>query len=210
VRGYLPAKNAQRALAIAVASQLSSASNLDVVASAAIEIPATDPDIETYVAVRTSAPAARERRVREEPPTYFQGVKRDYLEREARNRSLGEAGERFILRYEQWRLTQEGVGQLAEKVRHVSAIEGDGLGYDILSFDARGRERFLEVKTTAFGDLTPFFVSANEVRFARSEPDKFAVCRVFDFRVSPKFFELPGTVESHCRLDPATYRASLH
>jgi hypothetical protein len=33
---------------------------------------------------------------------------------------------------------------------------------------------------------------------------------VFDFRSSPKFFELAGDVERHCHLDPATYRAHLH
>lgn len=210
LRGYLPATNAQRMLSEVVESQISKASGLDSVASAAVETPAADPDIDSFADAKTLPPSPPKRQSKEEPQPYFRAVKRDYLEREARNRSLGHAGERFVLRYEQWRLASEGLGQLADRVRHVSLTEGDGLGYDILSFDRHGQERFLEVKTTAFGEVTPFFISATEVRLARAEPEKFSLCRVFDFRAAPKFFELPGLVEQHCTLDPTTYRATLH
>jgi hypothetical protein len=91
----------------------------------------------------------------------------------------------------------------------VSKTQGDGLGYDILSFDPDGSRRFIEVKTTAFGERTPFFVSANEVRFTRSQPEEFRLYRLFDFRQMPRLFELAGPIESHCALDPATYRASF-
>jgi len=98
---------------------------------------------------------------------------------------------------------------LAEKVRHVSADDGDGLGYDLRSFEPDGSERFIEVKTTSFGERTPFFVSANEARFARDHRDSFRLYRLFDFRSAPKLFELAGAIEHHCLLDAVTFRASF-
>lgn len=161
-----------------------------------------------FARVRADAPQ-REHVAREPAPVYAQPIKRDYLEREANNRSLGLAGEDFALRFERWRLLQVGAGQLADKVEHVSVTRGDGLGYDILSFEPSGRERFIEVKTTSFGQKTPFFVSANEVRFARQKADQFRLYRLFDFRAAPRLFELDGEIEKHCALDPSTYRATF-
>ncbi|RYE37480.1 MAG: DUF3883 domain-containing protein, partial [Hyphomicrobiales bacterium] len=94
-------------------------------------------------------------------------------------------------------------------VEHVAKTRGDGLGYDVLSFAADGEERFIEVKTTSFGKRTPFFLSSNEVEFARASADRFSLYRVFDFRAEPHLFELPGRIESHCLLDPHTFRASF-
>lgn len=91
----------------------------------------------------------------------------------------------------------------------LSTADGDGLGYDIHSFESDGRDRFIEVKTTSFGDKTPFFVSANELRFARDHAHAFRLYRLFDFRKSPRLFELSGPVEQHCRLDATTFRASF-
>jgi hypothetical protein len=85
-----------------------------------------------------------------------------------------------------WRLRQLGAGQLAERVEHVAKTRGDGLGYDVLSFAADGGERFIEVKTTAFGKRTPFFVSSNEAEFARARSAQFSLYRVFDFRAEQR------------------------
>ena len=92
---------------------------------------------------------------------------------------------------------------------HASVDEGDGLGYDIRSFEHDGRPRFIEVKTTSFGERTPFFVTANEVRFAREQASQFQLYRLFDFRVAPRMFQLDGPIEQHCMLDAANYRASF-
>jgi hypothetical protein len=82
-----------------------------------------------------------------------------------------------------------------------------GLGRTVCEPD--GTERYIEVKITAFSESTPFYISANELRFARSQPARFKLCRVFDFRATPRLFELSGPVENHFFLDPTTYRASL-
>ncbi len=74
-------------------------------------------------------------------------VRVDYLALEARNQSLGKAGEELVLRVEMDRLRREGASRLADRIEHVSHTRGDGLGYDVLSFESTGRERLIEVKT---------------------------------------------------------------
>lgn len=133
----------------------------------------------------------------------------NYLEREARNASLGRAGEVFAFNVEHRRLWQAGHRTLAERVEHVSQTRGDGLGYDILSFETNGRERLIEVKTTSFGAMTPFFASRREVAVSEEHAEHFSVYRVFRFRDSPRVFVLTGSLRESCILDPVQYRASL-
>lgn len=210
IRGYQPRSNFQRSLLIdAVHAQLSRYQQLDTLALDAAERPAVSADTPDFSRVLTQAPRP-EPRAGERAPGYLRPpVRRDYFAREAQNRSLGQAGELFALDFERWRLQQLGAPQLAEQVRHVSVTEGDGLGYDIHSFEADGRDRFVEVKTTGSGERTPFFVSANEARFARDHGDRFRLYRLFDFRAAPRMFELAGPVEHHCLLDAVTFRASF-
>ena len=46
----------------------------------------------------------------------------NYLEIEARNHSLGEAGEKFVINFECARLIREGRGSLAERVEQVPRL----------------------------------------------------------------------------------------
>jgi hypothetical protein len=206
--GYQPRNNFQRLLMEVTCDRVQRFPSLDDAAMSAVERPAQVPDAEDFSQLRTPPPQ-RETRVREEEARFSVAVRRDYLERESRNRSLGQAGELFALRFERWRLMQAGRERLAERVEHVSETRGDGLGFDILSFEHDGRERFVEVKTTAFGQTTPFFVSANEARFARDNGSQYLLYRLFEFRAAPRLFELPGAIENHCRLDPSTFSASF-
>ena len=68
---------------------------------------------------------------------------------------------------------------------------------------------FIEVKTTRYGQYTPFYVSAGELRFSRAHADSYHLYRVFEFRKNPRFFTLPGDVEQHVRLQATTFRAQL-
>lgn len=205
--GYKPRSNAQRSLLMDVVSeQVQRYPLLDEAAMAAVQRPAQVAEPLDFSKVKAEAPRC-EIRAAEEKEHSFMPIRRDYLEREARNRSLGQAGEDFVVRFEQWRLNNLGVARLADKVEPVAQSKGDGLGYDVLSFEANGRERYIEVKTTAFGEMTPFFVSANEARFARASAEQFRLYRLFDFRAAPRLFELVGAIEQHCILDAATFRA---
>ena len=134
-------------------------------------------------------------------------TRRNYLEIEARNQSLGRAGEEFILRFERERLVRAGEQKLAKEIRHVAVLEGDYLGYDILSFEADGRERLIEVKTTRFGAMTPFFASRAEVNFSKARENDYQLYRLYTFHSQPKLYRLPGSLGRSCRLDPVTYSA---
>jgi hypothetical protein len=144
---------------------------------------------------------------RRQPPPRPQRV--NYLEREARNASLGRAGEEFVMRVEHARLWEAGHRRLAERIEHVASTRGDGLGYDIVSFEPDGRERLIEVKTTNFGAMTPFFASANEVAVSDEVASRYHLYRLHKFRDAPRIFMLQGALREHCVLDATHFRVSL-
>ena len=209
IRGYKPRSNYQTLLVTVAADQVRGKTTLDKVVLAAVEQPALVPALTDFAKVKSDAPQKQNRATEANNPLLFKPIKRDYLEREAQNMSLGLAGEEFIVQFEHWRLIQLGETRLADKIDHVSQSKGDGLGYDVLSFDADGKERFIEVKTTSFGRDTPFFVSRGELALSHGARDRFHLYRLFEFRKAPRLFDLQGSLDQHCVLDPVTYRASF-
>lgn len=136
----------------------------------------------------------------------FLPIKINYLAREQNNRLLGEQGEKFVFDYEKFRLIKEGKNNLADKIEWVSKEKGDGLGYDILSKNGNGTDRFIEVKTTKLAKETPIYLSINEVSFASIKMQAFYLYRVFNFKESPKLFIKQGTYESFCQLKVQSYK----
>jgi len=144
------------------------------------------------------------------PPAMTRLLRRfDPAERDAKNRQLGERGEERVLLHERSRLQQVGRFDLAKKIRWVSKEDGDGAGFDILSFSPEGRERFIEVKTTIGGLQTPFFITENERAFSDERPDAFRLMRLYDFARAPKGYELEPPLTTHVQLNPTLYRASF-
>lgn len=133
----------------------------------------------------------------------------DPAQRDARARALGEAGEAFLFQAEQNRLGDLGRDDLAGKVRWVAKEDGDGAGYDILSFSRRGEERWLEVKTTNGPATTPFWITANERRVSDERPDVFRLARLYDFSRTPAAFRLKPPLSDHVRLAASQYRATF-
>lgn len=131
------------------------------------------------------------------------------VERDFRNRRLGRDGEELVFHHERLRLQQLDRPDLAKKIRWISEELGDGAGYDILSFDPSGKERLLEVKTTVGADVTPFYITRNELSLATERPDAFRLCRVFDFSAHPRMFELAPPLEKFIHLSPLSYEASF-
>lgn len=210
IQGYRARFNYQTLLAEVVTAQVQGKYELDQIALAAVQQPAVTPSTPDFAKVKAHAPVKQHRACQPEAPHIFKSVKRDYLAREAANESLGIAGEEFVVQFEHWRLFQLGQSRLADKVEHVAKTKGDGLGYDVLSFETDGKERLIEVKTTAFGRETPFFVSNGEIALSKQAGDQFHLYRLFEFRKAPRMFDLPGQLDHHCVLDPLTYRASFN
>jgi len=209
IRGYKPRANYQALLAVVAADHVRDKATLDQAALSAVQQPAVVPMVTDFSRVKSDAPQRQHRTAEPMNPLFFRAMKRDYLEREAQNQSLGLAGEAFTVQFEHWRLIELGQHRLADRVEHVSQSKGDGLGYDVLSFESDGKERLIEVKTTTFGRDTPFFVSRGELALSHGAKDQFHLYRLFEFRKSPRLFDLPGALDQHCLLDPVTYRASF-
>lgn len=135
--------------------------------------------------------------------------KYDVAERDARNRALGRAGEECILVHERASLLAAGRTDLAERIRWVSHLDGDGAGYDIRSFDRDGSDRLIEVKTTNGWERTPFHITRNELAVAELYRNDWRLVRLWNFTREPRAFELQPPLEAHVSLMATSYQASL-
>lgn len=114
----------------------------------------------------------------------------DYEQQARKLKKLGDRGEKIVMDLEIKRLTDAGRKDLAEKIERVS-LKSDSLGYDILSFEADGTKRFIEVKAThAKVGSANFFYTANELRTAQKSENYF-IYMVYDVTSeSPKVWAI--------------------
>lgn len=212
IAGYRPRANYQLSLMEEVQSRLERAPQLRESAANAVDAMEVDvPRVDRLEEVIVPSPSREFRRKAYEraTPAASARMRVNYLGREARNASLGRAGELFALEVEFRRLRESGAKALADRVEHVAATRGDGLEYDILSFEVDGREWLIEVKTTRFGAHTPFFASGNEVSVSAERPDEYSLYRVFEFKRRPRLFIASGSLRDRFELAPTQYRASV-
>jgi len=210
VDGYKPRSNYQSTLRDVVVDRVSTHQALLDAVEADVSSPVVAPSIDDILASLEPPPEpAKPRLSRPDKTTTVIRLAVNYLEREATQRTLGSEGERFVVRFEQARLLLARQDRLAARIEHVAEERGDGDGFDVLSFEESGRERFIEVKTTRYGKQTPFYVTRNEVRVSQKYPEQYQVYRVFSFRHSPRFFALPGAISESCQLDPTVYLARV-
>jgi hypothetical protein len=148
--------------------------------------------------------------VSEKPWLSQRGRRVYFAARDAENRQLGKLGEEFTVRVERLRLRGKKRDDLAEKVEWVAETRGDGLGYDVLSFDeGDGSDRLIEVKTTRWGKGSPFYVTATEVRCSEDRSEQFQLFRVFDYGRVTRVYVLHGALTATCHLEPTQFRATI-
>ena len=135
--------------------------------------------------------------------------KYDAAERDARNRSLGRAGEERVLAHEHASLLAAGRTDLAERIRWVSHLDGDGAGFDIQSFSPDGGDRLIEVKTTNGWERTPFHITRNELVVADARHAEWCLVRLWNFTREPRAFELRPPLAAHVSLMATNYQASF-
>jgi hypothetical protein len=203
IPGYMPKRNYQNAIFDAIDRYLTGHPAIIEETSAPPMAIAT----ESVTFVDPPMPLAKEQQV----PERLQRLVRkfDPVERDHRNRLLGKAGEAFVVDIERARLAETNREDLAHKVRWVSEEDGDGAGYDVLSFNPFGQERFIEVKTTNGAARTPFFLSRNECEFAKERPTDWSIYRVHLFAKNPRIFTISPPLEGAINLRPETWRASF-
>lgn len=210
IDGYKPRSNYQALLRDIVLERLNASPQLLGLAAADADQPMVVPEVEDILSVLVQRKPAGEQppsEVREATLAFGQRLTTNYIEREARNRSLGNAGELLVLAYERARLIAAGREALAAKIEHTSLIRGDHEGYDILSFEDNGAERLIEVKTTKYGSETPFYVTKNELATSGRHAQRYQLYRLFSFKVRPRMYTLPGAIDQSCLLSAATFVA---
>ena len=138
--------------------------------------------------------------------------KLDY-EKEARKlKKLGDRGEKIVMDIEKNRLNNAGKENLANKIKRVS-LESDAYGYDILSFNEDGKERYIEVKATrAKVGTANFFLTANELKKANIL-DNYFIYMVYDvLSKKPKVWAIknPFNPENNNTIKtPINYRITI-
>lgn len=203
IPGYIPKRNYQKAIFAAIDRYLTRHSDI----LEHVPAPPTVPHEPTSVFVEPPVPRVPDVKI----PTSLQRLVRkfDPVGRDHRNRSLGKAGEEFVVNLERRRLSRVDRADLSRKVRWVSAEDGDGAGYDILSFDVAGRERLLEVKTTNGSARTPFFLTRNERELANERPNVWHIYRVHLFARQPRIFTITPPIERVVNLRTEVWKASF-
>ncbi|MPQ45579.1 DUF3883 domain-containing protein [Marinifilum sp. N1E240] len=145
--------------------------------------------------------------VQESRVTYRRrAVKVNYLEKEQQNRSLGELGEQFVFEYEKWNLLKQGKHSLSDSVEWIARDQGDGAGFDILSKNLNGTDKYIEVKTTRLGKETPFYFSSNEFNFSIEHVKNFYLYRLYNFEDKVGMFTKNGSFKDICNYKATNYR----
>lgn len=105
----------------------------------------------------------------------------NHSQKNKENKRIGDLGELFVVQLEREKLRKANKPKLAQKVAHHAKDKGDGLGYDVLSFDEEGNEMYIEVKATKSNKNTPFFITRNELERSKQEQEQFYIYRVYNF-----------------------------
>lgn len=203
IPGYKPAKNYQNAIFDAIDFYLNDHPGVLDAPVVEAPIPPLSADVFVSAPVATIDDARLPERLRR-LIRKFDPVERDY-----RNRSLGKAGEAFVVELERRRLHEADRPDLARNVRWIADEDGDGAGYDVLSFHPGGDPRLIEVKTTNGSARTPFFLSRNELAVAVERPEDWRLYRVHLFANAPRVFTLTPPLDTSVRLTTETWRASF-
>ncbi|MFH6603897.1 DUF3883 domain-containing protein [Maribacter algicola] len=168
------------------------------------------PNLKTLVRTSKLDKKSKKRLKNRKREKEYKAFKKDYLKQAMENTKLGLEGELFVFFFERQRLIKAEREDLAEKVEHTSVVKGDGLGYDILSYDINGTKKFIEVKTTAGRCNSRLFLSINEIEFSCKNPNNFFLFRIYKFnnvRKSGKIKSLKGCLSDNIHIEPTSFSA---
>ena len=121
---------------------------------------------------------------------------------------VGDLGELLVLDYEEARLKALKINKLPI---HESKCTGDGLGYDILSYNDSGEKIYIEVKTTKNSANQPFYITRNELECSKIHDTHYYIYRLFDYdekKDEAEFFIYSGNLCELC-INPIQYRVVL-
>ena len=100
----------------------------------------------------------------------------------------GKKGQEIAVAIEQEYFESINRKDLADRVRNVADKEGDGLGYDVLSFFEDGRRKYIEVKSTTSSLTSPFYISRNELGFLQEHNEDAVIYRIYISDAEPQLW----------------------
>lgn len=205
IAGYKPRFNYQRLLKLEVQRYLRNHPSLQNLFDEYAQLDVQYPEVDNILKCLVSYPQAdiNLTDLSTENRVPYNSI--DYYLQEVKNRKLGLLGEEFIIKYEKCLLSSWGLKDLSREVEQVSVTRGDSAGFDILSFDKEGKEKFIEVKTTKMGEISPFYFTRNELSFSIKERERYRLYRLFHFSKKPRFYQLTGSLENSCGSIPTQY-----
>ncbi len=141
----------------------------------------------------------------------------NYIEEYKKKQIVGFIGECIILKREKERLKNSEEIELVKKVNDIewsSKEIGDGLGYDIRSYDIKhGKiiDKYIEVKTT-LGKDEGFEITTNEVEKSNNlnKEGIYAIARVYNLDIKNKtadFYFKEGCLKDNYNLETSIYIA---
>lgn len=135
------------------------------------------------------------------PPRSNTSTKRskiDYIKSQITNTKIGELGEKLVFKHEQekMKMLAKKDSKFAMLVPEWVALEDDGAGYDIKSYNENGDVIFIEVKATTGSKFTPFYISANELEFSKAHSENYYLYRLFSINTTTEvsYFILSGDI----------------
>lgn len=206
IKGYLPRHNYQKSLEKEIVQYLKSNPWLEVeFEKFALEKVIHMPAPFDFSNILDSPPVPG--KFKEPTPQYIKKPSKvNWIQREQENQSLGLYGEQIIIEYEKWDLIRSGKEKLAEKILWISKEEGDGAGFDILSRNPDGTDKYIEVKTTKLGKETPFYFTNNELDFSKKKAENYHLYRLFNVPNNLKFYTKTGSFLNMCNHMPVLFK----
>jgi len=137
----------------------------------------------------------------------------DFEKENKKHRRLGERGEVIVLNAERNSLRKIGKAVLANGIRQISK-ENTSAGYDILSFEEDGREKYIEVKSTNNSPLgkANFLITINECEKAK-ELKNYYIYIVFNAKsINPKIWILKDPISLQGKgltITPISFRVQI-
>ncbi len=168
-------------------------------------------DVPNITIIKVEAPQLKKKKTHSERRTVAKDV--NYTRRHKNLKKIGDVGELLAIEVEKRRLIAEGRPDLADRIEHVARTIGDGLGFDILSFEQVGTdycEKYIEVKSTTGGKNKPFDISANEVEVAEEKGQQYSVYRFYGLSSTAKeirYYECRGSIKDNFTLEATAFKA---
>lgn len=134
--------------------------------------------------------------------------KLDYLSINRKKIQNGDYGEEIVLAMEKQKLIELGRPDLANKVQHSSKEIGDGLGYDIQSFDKNGNSIYIEVKSTDKNNDRKFNITCNELAASKKFGIRYRLYRLYNInKEQVDYYIISGDLRNQLTLMATSYRA---